>query len=614
MDSPVVDYVPNSSWDGTLKETCGLRYKDVIAMKFDSMEDAWAFYHGYSRAVRFGVRLSNIIQDSEDRIFSRVWVYENKGFRDKKYMCNTNSKRMPKLQTRVVFKACFSVALDRDMNKFSTYEKVRLANIFWWESHTLVEYQCFEDVLVFNNTYKTNAYAMPLVLFVGVNNHCVTCVFGVALLSDETMQSYRWVLNTLMESVGHKYLIYILTDRDEAMRQAINEIFPNSWHKICGWHVAKNAFTHFHTEEKKSTFRSLLFKQLTEDEFKELWNKMLEQHGLEENDWMSRIVNPSVSSVLASDTHPTFSSVFPSGCPLTISSHPNSPSSGGVDLPIENQQACLHNLPANSSPNPNKKELETLVPNDQNLIEPKQEEIQDIVGEDQKHDVQKLIKTSVTEPLSDDIESNILIFMSVRADVDGPVFKEKEDTLGFLTSESIASVVEKINGSGPSSDQVDSDSVKRLKKTDAVDDQKLKEDKSTSPAKVEEKININGPSSEVDGDGVERSKQNDATDDGKLKENESSSPTKVRVKKNESEPSSKVDGDGVERSKQTNMADDEKLKEDKSSSPTKVMEKINGNRPSSEVDGDSVERSKQTDTADNKKLNEDESSSPAKVA
>ncbi|KAK3205507.1 hypothetical protein Dsin_019553 [Dipteronia sinensis] len=36
-----------------------------------------------------------------------------------------------------------------------------------------------------------------------------------------------------------------------------------------------------------------------------------------------------------------------------------------------------------------------------------------------------------------------------RADVDGPIFKEKEDTLGFLTSESISSAVGKINGSGP---------------------------------------------------------------------------------------------------------------------------------------------------------------------
>ncbi|KAK2638517.1 hypothetical protein Ddye_026312 [Dipteronia dyeriana] len=137
--------------------------------------------------------------------------------------------------------------------RFSTNEKDRLANIFWGDSHPLFKHRCFGDVLIFNSTYKTNAYAKPLVLFVGVNNHRVTCVFGV-LLSDEIMQSYIWVLNTLIESMGHKHPISILTDGDEAMRQAINEIFTHSRHRIYGWHVSKDAFTHLHKKEKKSPF------------------------------------------------------------------------------------------------------------------------------------------------------------------------------------------------------------------------------------------------------------------------------------------------------------------------------------------------------------------------
>ncbi|KAK2655783.1 hypothetical protein Ddye_008835, partial [Dipteronia dyeriana] len=103
------------------------------------------------------------------------------------------------------------------------------------------------DVLVFDNTYKENDYAKPLVLLVVVNNHHTTCVFRVALLSDETVQS------------------------------------------ICGWHVSKNASTHLHKEDKKSPFRYILYKQISEDEFEELWKEMLEQHGLEENDWISRM-------------------------------------------------------------------------------------------------------------------------------------------------------------------------------------------------------------------------------------------------------------------------------------------------------------------------------------
>ncbi|KAK2646238.1 hypothetical protein Ddye_021433 [Dipteronia dyeriana] len=118
--------------------------------------------------------------------------------------------------------------------RFSIDDKDRLANIFWRDSHSLFKYQCFRDVLVFDNTYKTNVYARLVVLFVGVTNHHVTYVFRVDLLSDETVQLYRWVLNTLMDSIGHKHPISILTDGDEAMQQAIDKIFPNSRHMICG--------------------------------------------------------------------------------------------------------------------------------------------------------------------------------------------------------------------------------------------------------------------------------------------------------------------------------------------------------------------------------------------
>ena len=119
MDSSVVDYVPYSSLVGSLKEICGLSYKDVIGKIFDSVEDACAFYHGYSRAVGFGVRLSNKTYDSEGKITSRVWVSEKQGFQDEKYLCNTNSKRRPRLQTRVGCKARFTVRLDHDTNNTS---------------------------------------------------------------------------------------------------------------------------------------------------------------------------------------------------------------------------------------------------------------------------------------------------------------------------------------------------------------------------------------------------------------------------------------------------------------------------------------------------------------
>ncbi|KAK3211269.1 hypothetical protein Dsin_015975 [Dipteronia sinensis] len=147
MDYSIVDYVPYSSWDETLKETTGLRYKDVIVMKFDSVEGAKSLYHGYSRAVGFGVRLSNKIYDSEGRITNRVWVCEKEVFRDKKYMCNRNSKCRLGLQTRVGCKASFFVGIDRDTNNYSVrafeenhcHKLVTFHEVAWVQSHRNID-------------------------------------------------------------------------------------------------------------------------------------------------------------------------------------------------------------------------------------------------------------------------------------------------------------------------------------------------------------------------------------------------------------------------------------------------------------------------------------------
>ncbi|KAK0570508.1 hypothetical protein LWI29_002351 [Acer saccharum] len=80
-----------------------------------------------------------------------------------------------------------------------------------------------------------------------------------------------------------------MTDGDEAMRQAIDEVFPNCQHRVCGWHVARNACAHINGPKKSSAFRSFIFDHIDEDKFDECWNEMIKQHGLEDNVWVNMI-------------------------------------------------------------------------------------------------------------------------------------------------------------------------------------------------------------------------------------------------------------------------------------------------------------------------------------
>ena len=85
----------------------------------------------------------------------------------------------------------------RDPEFFDDYkldDEGRLLHLFWCDSQSRRDYQDYGDVLVFDSTYKMNKYRMPFVPFVGLNNHRRTTVFGCALLSNGTEETYVWLL------------------------------------------------------------------------------------------------------------------------------------------------------------------------------------------------------------------------------------------------------------------------------------------------------------------------------------------------------------------------------------------------------------------------------------
>ena len=78
--------------------------------------------------------------------------------------------------------------------KYAINEEDLLCHIFWADIGCQRDYMCFFDVLAFNMTYRNNAVNKPFVIFIGVNNHFHTCVFGFALLLNEKIDNYKWVL------------------------------------------------------------------------------------------------------------------------------------------------------------------------------------------------------------------------------------------------------------------------------------------------------------------------------------------------------------------------------------------------------------------------------------
>ncbi|XP_028114646.1 protein FAR-RED IMPAIRED RESPONSE 1-like [Camellia sinensis] len=103
------------------------------------------------------------------------------------------------------------------------------------DSKSRADYVKFGDMLIFDSTYRTNAYKKPFVMLAGVTNHFRTTIFACVLLANETFDTYTWVLEIFMEAMGNKAPMSVLTDGDrgDCMDMETNEAkFEDGWARM----------------------------------------------------------------------------------------------------------------------------------------------------------------------------------------------------------------------------------------------------------------------------------------------------------------------------------------------------------------------------------------------
>ncbi|XP_059639387.1 protein FAR1-RELATED SEQUENCE 5-like [Cornus florida] len=168
----------------------------------------------------------------------------------------------------------------------------RLANFFWRDGRSRLDYDYFGDVVVFDTTYRTNRYDMIFAPFVGVNHHRKNILFGCAFLVDETTDSFVWLFEEFLEAMDNKAPKTIFTDQCQAMANAIKKVFPNTCHRLCSWHISKNATqklgTLYGNYEFKTLFQKCLHSEAIDD-FESTWSLMITKFGIADNKWLKSL-------------------------------------------------------------------------------------------------------------------------------------------------------------------------------------------------------------------------------------------------------------------------------------------------------------------------------------
>ncbi|XP_043714415.1 protein FAR1-RELATED SEQUENCE 5-like [Telopea speciosissima] len=158
----------------------------------------------------------------------------------------------------------------------------------------ILDYAQFGDVVNFDTTFFTNKEYRPFGIFAGFNHHRGVVIFGAALLYDETVESFKWLFETFLETNGQKKPITIFTDQDAAIEKAILEVFPETWHRLCTRQIMQNSIKHLGNLMKDETsflkdFKTCMSHYEEELEFEKAWKKLCNDYRVENDLWLDRI-------------------------------------------------------------------------------------------------------------------------------------------------------------------------------------------------------------------------------------------------------------------------------------------------------------------------------------
>ncbi|XP_026663036.2 protein FAR1-RELATED SEQUENCE 5-like isoform X2 [Phoenix dactylifera] len=127
----------------------------------------------------------------------------------------------------------------------------RVANIFWADGLSIIDYDYFGDAVCFDTTYRSNNYGRPFAQFIGVNHHMQMVFFGAALLYNETTESFKWLFETFKAAMSGKQ--------------------PKG------------------SKTFALDFSKCIYEIEEEEEFQSSWKEMLETYDLKDNQWLAKL-------------------------------------------------------------------------------------------------------------------------------------------------------------------------------------------------------------------------------------------------------------------------------------------------------------------------------------
>ncbi|POW14110.1 hypothetical protein PSTT_03145 [Puccinia striiformis] len=120
-----------------------------------------------------------------------------------------------------------------------------ILNLFFAHPGSIHLARINHHVALLDSTYKTNRYTLPLLHVIGQAASNRLFSIGFCFMTYEDEENYLWAVNQLKRFIWKPERIpkVFITDRESALRNALEQVFPNAQANLCTWHINKNIAT-----------------------------------------------------------------------------------------------------------------------------------------------------------------------------------------------------------------------------------------------------------------------------------------------------------------------------------------------------------------------------------
>lgn len=195
-------------------------------------------------------------------------------------------------------------------------EQGQMANAFWSDVRSRTAYSHFGDAITLETSHRINQCKVPFALFMGLNNHGQTILFGCALLLDDSEPSFVWLLKTFLTAMSNKQPTSITTDQVGVIQTAVSKVVPGVRHRIGKWHVLRECqerlalFCFAHPDLQAELLNCINLSE-TMEEFELSWASFIEKYDLAGNDWLLSLYNSRHQWVPAYFRNSFFAAISP---------------------------------------------------------------------------------------------------------------------------------------------------------------------------------------------------------------------------------------------------------------------------------------------------------------